>query len=225
MPLTPPVNDRKRPISVPRPASCPQAVTPGPKQSAGPQSRPVSKLPKPPPAPNRTLAKRSKALPPPLPEDVLLTDADLIDDEDVTRIVRPSQPTAVDVELDCFSRTEPPPESGPRRKPALIACVTGLLLVATTGVLFFAHPVAFHALQIWDAAGSAAARTPASLTVAAISNPAAQASLAARPSAAPSGAPSAELRPTLSAHSKRSKAAINVKKPAKRVPPNQHAQR
>jgi len=203
-----------RPVSIPRPTTQPKALAPVAKGSAPPRSRPVSEVPKPPPAPRRSATKR----PPPLPAPVLLTDADLVDDEDVTRVVRDARPTAVDVELDCFSCTEPPPPSRPRRKRALLVCVTGLVLVAATGVSFLARPLASNALRLLDVANSGVARAPAILAGAAISSPAAPvAALNATPlSAAPSAASSAGARSKLSTYGKRSRPAIvNHKKSIK----------
>ena len=103
------------------------------------RQNPPAKVSLPPPSPKRPVVKRSsvakpvKASPPPLPQAALLTDADLIDDEDITQVVRSTQPTSVDVEFDCFSHTEPPPESRPRRKLRLLAGAASLLLVVATG--------------------------------------------------------------------------------------------
>src|SRR6187551_2969685 len=104
-------SNSRQSVRVPRPATQPQAAAPVPKPSTPPQLAKASRAAQPPPSPTRPLAKPKKASPPPLPQPVLLTDSDLVDDEDVTHVVRSTQPTSVDVEIDCFSRTEPPPES------------------------------------------------------------------------------------------------------------------
>jgi len=148
----------------------------------------------------------------------LLTDADLVDDEDVTRVARNTQPTSVDVEVDCFSRSEPPPESRPRRKRALLVCVTGgLVLVAATVVSFLGRPLALQAFHRLAAESAGSASAPAMLTVAALSPQGSP--LAAQKSAAPSAnptsltaAPSVASSPgprsKLSAHSKRGKTPV-----------------
>ncbi|HYP99449.1 MAG TPA: hypothetical protein VER96_12335 [Polyangiaceae bacterium] len=104
-----------------------------------------------------------------MPEPVLLADADLIDDEDTTKAARAPQPSSEDVDFDCFTRSEPPPESRPRRKQALLAWITGLVLVAMTGLVLLVRPFASRTVQRVDTASAAVARVPATLTVAALS--------------------------------------------------------
>jgi len=190
---------RIRPICVPRPAQQ-QAFPPVPKQSAAPPKL-ASKNLEPPPSPRRPRSQPAKASPPPLPKPVLLADADLIDDEDTMQVARATQPTSFDVEfdvdLDCFSRSEPPPESRPQRKRTLFALVTGLVLAAACG-LFFLGP-------------SAPPATPPMATVAALSAPVSRPLLQTRqtePESVPSAAPSARPRPKLSVHEKRAKTAL-----------------
>ena len=191
-----------RPTFVPRPAQ-PKAFTPAPKPSAAPP-RPASKAPEPPPAPRRLCSQPAKASPPPLPVPVLLTDADLIDDEDTTPVARASQPTSVDVEFDCFTRSEPPPESRPQRKRTLLALVTGLVLAAAVGLFFWGRP--------------APQATSPVVTTAAPSAPVSRPLLQASPESTPSAASSARPRPKQTAHEKRTKTAlVSGKKPAKSV--------
>ena len=147
-----------------------------------------------------------KAAPPPLPAPVLLVDADLVDDE-VER-ARASLPTSVDVELDCFTRTEPPPESRPRRRRTLFALVTGgVLLIAATGVLFMGRLAllrADHALEV-AANGAASVPAPAMLTRAVLAT---EAPGLAKPSApAPSSAATPGARAKVSVHAQRGKTA------------------
>jgi hypothetical protein len=162
---------------------------------------------------------RPRALPPPLPEDVLLTDADLIDEEDVTQVVRDTHPTAVDVEIDCFSCTEPPPESRPRRRRALLTYLTGLGLVAATGLLFLGLPLASNALRLLDSANRDAAQAPATFAAAAMSIPVSPVTApnSIPPSAAPSFDSSAKPRSKLSTSARRGPSVVNYKKPAKTV--------
>jgi len=209
-----------RPVGVPRPTHL-KPIAPIRKQSAPLPSRTVSKIPTPPPAPRRPVVKRPKASPPPLPETILLTDADLIDDEYVGRAGRAPQPTAVDVEIDCFSRTEPPPVSRPRRTRALLALVTSLVLVAATGALCVGRPIALQALRLLDNAGLGAAHAPAMLTVAALSTPSPAVVPQKSADAAPaSSATSAAPRAKLSAHAKRSDPTLaRHKKPVKSARP------
>ena len=194
---------RIRPICVPRPAQQ-QAFPPVPKQSAAPPKL-ASKNLEPPPSPRRPRSQPAKASPPPLPQPVLLTDADLIDDEDTTQVARATQPTSVDVEfdveLDCFSRSEPPPESRPQRKRTLFALVTGLVLAATCGLFFLGR-------------SAPPATPPMATTVAALSAPESRPLLQTRqtrqtgPESVPSATPSARPRPKLSVHEKRAKTAL-----------------
>lgn len=171
IPPSPPANDSQSFPSVPRPCvprpPRPRTDTPASKESAPPKPRLVSSAP--PPAPRRTAAKSTKPTPPPLPEPVLLADADLIDDEDTTKAARAPQPSSEDVDFDCFTRSEPPPESRPRRKQALLAWITGLVLVAMTGLVLLVRPFASRTVQRVDTASAAVARVPATLTVAALS--------------------------------------------------------
>ncbi|HKO47001.1 MAG TPA: hypothetical protein VJV79_04720 [Polyangiaceae bacterium] len=157
-------------------------------------------------------------MPPPLPETILLTDADLVDD-DPGQSVRASQPTSVDVELDCFTRSEPPPESHPQRKRGLLAIVTGLVVVAGAGLLLLARPVATQALSSLNTEQGAAARAPAMLSVAAQSAAVPPAPLLTSSApAAPNAASSPRARSKLSVHAKRGQAAVvNRKKPTKPV--------
>jgi hypothetical protein len=214
-----------RPGCVPRP-SRPLAVTSVPKPSAAAHSRPISKVPTPPPSPVRAVTRPAKRSPPPLPEHVLLTDADLMDDADSTQPVRASQPTAVDVEIDCFSRTDPPPESRPRRKRAILAGITGLVLVvAIPSVLLLARPAATGALRLLERGSSDATPATAMLAAAALSRPTAPDAAPKSPvshaepapiAAVPSVVPGPGPRPKLSAHSKRSKATVaGPRKPTK----------
>jgi hypothetical protein len=214
---SPPANDGRkssaRPACVPRPTTPPQTNARSPKASAPVPAQLASKLSLPPPSPKRAVyAKPAKASPPPLPQPALLADADLIDDEDITQVVRNTQPTSVDVEIDCFSCTEPPPESRPRRKLRLLAGVTSLLLLVASGVLLWGRPLASDALQRLDVVGAFASRAPAMLTLAAVSSPTSglapqksppTAALATHPAATLSVVSSAAPRPKLSAHSKR----------------------
>jgi hypothetical protein len=209
-----------RPICVPRPAQQ-QAFPPVPKQSAAPPKL-ASKTLEPPPSPRRPRSQPAKASPPPLPKPVLLADADLIDDEDTTQVARATQPSSdveFDVELDCFSRSEPPPESRPQRKRTLFALVTGLVLASACGLFFLGR--------------SAPRATPPTATVAALSAPEARPLLQAPqtrqarqtrqtrpagPESVPSAAPSARPRPRLSVHEKRAKTAlVSGKKPTEPV--------
>ncbi len=153
----------------------------------------------------------TKAWPPPLPQPVLLKDTDLVDDEAAP--VRASQPTSVDVEIDCFSRTEPPPESRPRRKRALLALVTSVFVVAAAGLVFSGR------LAVLD---SGATRAPATLTNGALSPaktpaPTPKPALVQKPaSAAEAPAPASGARPKLTTHAQRGKKkAVSAKKPSK----------
>jgi len=223
-------SNSRQSVRVPRPATQPQAAAPVPKPSTPPQLAKASRAAQPPPSPTRPLAKPKKASPPPLPQPVLLTDSDLVDDEDVTHVVRSTQPTSVDVEIDCFSRTEPPPESRPRRRRALLACITGgLVLVAATFVSLLGRPLALQAFQRLQAESPNVPRAPAMLSVAALSPSTSEVAVgsSAAPGAKPIGlaltpndASNAGPRPKLSAHSKRSKApAVSPKKPSQRNQP------
>ena len=191
---------RIRPICVPRPAQQ-QAFPRVAKQSAAPPKL-ASKNLEPPPSPRRPGSQPTKASPPPLPQPLLLADADLIDDEDTTQVARATQPSSVDVEfdveLDCFSRSEPPPESRPQRKRTLFALVTGLVLAATCGLFFLDR-------------SAPPATPPTATTVAALSAPVSRPLLQTRqtgPENVPSATPSARPRPKLSGHEKRAKTAL-----------------
>jgi hypothetical protein len=210
-----------RQVPIPRPATQPKALAPMANHGAH-ESKLANDDPKPPPAPRRIVGRRSKASPPPLPEQVFLTDADLIDDE-ITQAARDGQPTSVDVELDCFSCTEPPPESGPRRKRVLFAFLGGLGLVVAAGLWFMASPLAANVRHVLHVANASAAPSPALLTVNSFSS---QASQVATPSAAPPNTPasvtaSTAPRPKLSTHGKRGKTTVvSAKKPSKTARPS-----
>jgi len=200
----------QRPACVPRPTQH-QAGTPIPKPTAQLPARPASNIPKPPPSPMRPSAKPRRASPPPLPETILLTDADLVDD-DLRRSVRASQPTSVDVEIDCFTRSEPPPESRPRRKHAWLALVTGLLLVAAGGSWVVGRPLALQAFTPpadADAVQAGGTRASARSTVAALSEPLVRAVVQPSPATAPNIATKKEAPgPKLSVQAKHRKAAV-----------------
>jgi hypothetical protein len=228
-----PANDTQtgaptRPICVPRPArsSRSQSAAPTPKESAPPKPRLVSTTSSPPPAPRRNASSAPKAgppplpskTPPPLPEPALLADTDVIDDEDTVQAARTPQPSSEDVDLDCFTCSEPPPESRPRRKRAWFVGVTGFLLVAMVGMLVLARPVAFNAVRASSANGQAA-RAPVMLATTPPPPPVA-ATAAEKPSnASPVGA-SAGSRAKLTTHAKGSHTMpISAKKPSKRGAP------
>jgi len=162
----------------------------------------------------------------------LLVDADLVEDQvELARASRPtsvdieleparaSRPTSFDVEIDCISRAEPPPESRPRRKRALLALVSGVFLLAATGVLFYGRSAALHAYHVLDAAMiGGAARTPPLSTRAALETKGSAALVQTRAAAAPSAASSIGARQKPSVHAQRAKAAVvSAKKPAKAV--------
>lgn len=193
-----------RPASVPRPTTQTKA-TPSPMPRTTAQLMLADTVvPGPPPVPRRPSAKPSRPSPPPLPKTVRLADADLIDEQEVTHVARTPIPTSFDVEIDCFSRTEPPPESRPRRKRTLLALVTGLVLVAATGVTLLARSATPHAAAA-SPTPPVAARTP----VVANASPK---SLEAQPCASASAA--TRLKP--SPVSKREKTALaSSKKPTK----------
>src|SRR6478735_6015818 len=171
IPPSPPANDSQSFPSVPRPCvprpPRPRTDTPASKESAPPKPRLVSSAP--PPAPRRTAAKSTKPTPPPLPQPVLLADADLIDDEDTTKAARPPQPSSEDVDFDCFTRSEPPPESRPRRKRTLLAWITGLVLVTVTGLVLVVRPLATRTVQRSETATTEVAHASAMATSAALS--------------------------------------------------------
>jgi hypothetical protein len=155
---------------------------------------------------------------------VQLADADLVDDEDTEQAARAIQPTSVDVDVDCFCCPEPAPESRPRRNRALLASITGLILVAATGLLVAAPPALKALARLNDSAG--AARAPAMLTVDALAAPAARIAVQqspapktnnpSRPSAASSPVSNSGTRPKLSAHAKRGNASsVSQKKSTK----------
>jgi len=231
MPPRSPANDTQRPtatrpICVPRPAR-PQTATPAPKQSSPAKPMLVGKTSTPPPAPRRLLAKPSKPAPPPLPskappplpQPAQLADADLIDDEDTVQAPRGQLPTSEDVDLDCFTISEPPPESRPQRKRAWFAGITGLVLVTMTGLMLLARPIASGAVRLLNPANGGAARAPAMLAVAPLATPSA---VAAPPKGAnpSSSALGAGARANLSTHGKSTQTkAISAKKPTKRAQP------
>lgn len=123
----------------------------------------------PPPVPLPRVARAMPSVvpqrrtPPPLPvnELTLLTEYDLIDDEvDAPARVpatqhempgqaaaqtpaRPPQPTKIDddVQIGCFSRTEPPPWPRTEHRGALLATLAGLTLVAATALLCYRSAV------------------------------------------------------------------------------------
>lgn len=234
MPPNSPANDTDRPaaprpICVPRP-SRPQALIPGPRQSAPPKPRLVTSNPTPPPAPRRSVEKpsiaapppaRAKAAPPPLPskwappplpQPALLSDADLVDDEDTAQATRAPQPSAEDVDLDCFTRSEPPPESRPQRKRAWFAGITGLVLVTMTGLALAVGPTTSRAVRSLSPVTSEPARVPAMLTVAALATPVAANAAQTAPHSVTIGAVS---RAKLSARGKGDpRTTLNAKKPA-----------
>jgi hypothetical protein len=180
----------------------------------------------PPPAPRRFVAKPSKPgppplpskAPPPLPQPALLDDADLIDDEDMVHAARNSLPTSEDVDLECFTLSEPPPESRPQRKRAWLAGITGLVLVTMTGVLLLARPVSDGAIRLLNA-NDGAARAPAMLTVAAIST-SSPASVPQNPATSALVGRVTEARAKLSIHSKSAqKSPTSAKQATKRGTP------
>jgi hypothetical protein len=181
MPPNLPANDTHRPtaprpVCVPRPPR-PRTVTPAPKESTPPKPKLVTQASAPPPAPRRLIAKPStkpppplppvpSRTPPPLPQPAPLTDADLVDDEDTVQAPRAPFPTSEDVDFDCFTLSEPPPESRPQRKRAWLAGITGIVLITLTAVVLLARPVTNGAVRPLNPANGAAARAPAILAVA-----------------------------------------------------------
>lgn|GEM_PF-1782683 len=234
---TTPANDKQSPPApprtcVPRP-SRPRALTPAPKDGASPPKRNFEQQAvAPPPAPRRPAKPSqarcgplpskpappplpSKPAPPPLPRPVQLADADLVDDEDTTRAPRAPQPTSEDVELDCFTLSEPPPESRPRRKRGLLACITGLVLVGATGLLLLARPFASHSDQPVDHAVSGAPTV-----VAARSTPVSASAAQNATNSNPASAGTAQRPKLSSSHSKSNQTTVaNLKKPLKRAAP------
>jgi hypothetical protein len=191
----------------------------------------VSKTPAPPPAPRRLVAQPSKPAPPPLPSKAppplprpaLLADTDLIDDEDTVQAARDPLPTSEDVDLDCFTLSEPPPESRPQRKRAWFAGITGLVLVTLTGVLLLARPVANGAARLSNAANGGAARAPAMLAFAPLSTPSALTAPQKTPNSTAKTV-SAGARAKLSTHGKGTQTkTISAKKPSKRAAAKTHA--
>lgn len=228
MPPHLPANDTHRPTAT-RPICVPprpRTGTPAPKESSAPTQVLVSKTSTPPPAPRRLVAKPSKPAPPPLPsktppplpQPAQLADADLIDDEETVLAPRNPLPSSEDVDLDCFTLSEPPPESRPQRKRAWLAGITGLVLVTMTGVLLMARPVTNGAIRLLNTNGGAA-RAPAMLAVAPPSTPSAVTT--PRKDADPrASAVDAGARAKLSTHGKSTQAkAIRAKKPLKRAAP------
>ena len=224
MPPNSPANDTQRPavprpICVPRPAR-PRTVTPPPaprRSAAEPSKAAPPLLPSkaaPPPLPSRMA-------PPPLPRPALLSDSDLIDYEETAQAARAPQPTSEDVDLSCFTCTEPPPESRPQRKRAWFAGITGLVLVTMTG-LFLVRSLPSDGVRLPHPANGEAGRVPAMLAVSPLSTPVA----AATPQKAPNpSAPRANAvaRPKASAHAKRGQTtAVSAKKLANQPPPNEH---
>jgi len=208
---TTPANDKLGPPATPR--TCvprpprPKAVIPEAKTSA----------PTPPPAPRRTTAKPSKPAPPPLPQPELLADADLVDDEDTFPTERAPQPSSEDVDIDCFTRSEPPPESRPRRKRTLLACISGSVLVVAMGLLLLARPFGPNPTPQLPRAASGAARAAVTLSAAARATPisATAPQKAAKPTSVTTGP-----HPKLSAHNKsRQTTLASVKKPLERAAP------
>ena len=227
MPPHLPANDTHRPTAT-RPICVPprpRTGTPAPKDSSAPTQVLVSKTSTPPPTPRRLVAKPSKPAPPPLPsksppplpQPAQLADADLIDDEETVLAPRNPLPSSEDVDLDCFTLSEPPPESRPQRKRAWLAGITGFVLVTMTGVLLLARPVTNGAVRLLNSANGGAVRAPAMLAVPALSPP-----VAATPPQKSSDASAlgAGARAKLSTYGKGAqKTPLNVKKPTKRAAP------
>lgn len=175
--------------SVPRPGPKPQSAAPTANQSAppirAPLRRPASALvaPSPPPLPVRAAPSpvRSAPLaaavavprsaPPPLPVRPLelLADSDLVDDDvslKAAAAARAEQPTTLDVELDiaCFTRTEPPPSATGMRRGAFFG-LASLLLAAAAGVCLLSRPV-----EMKKVLGSSSSEVPGAVSTGAASS-------------------------------------------------------
>ena len=187
----------------------------------------VRRSPPPPPAPlpramhSAPSAPVHRSTPPPLPvtELTLLTEYDLIDDEAQEQApVRAEQPKkkleevaappparaaqpppiAEEIEVECFSCTEPPPRPRSRRRGALIGAIAALTLAAGSAVFCYGFPAAGGhgraqaGTSTSDSSGNASrqgATTPAKteLARATVASPIAAANKAPHPKAATQG--------------------------------------